>query len=75
MALTQKWLAGRDPESKKRRDETPGRWTDGGKLFLKVASPTTRYWTVRLKLKGRDTELSVGRYPEMGQIRNRARGT
>jgi integrase len=65
MALTQKWLAGRDSRSGKRRDATPGRWADGNKLFLKVTTAGRRYWTVRLKLRGRDTELSIGTYPAM----------
>jgi integrase len=61
--LTKKWLESRDPKSGRRHDETPGRKPDGNKLFLKVVSPTKRYWIVRLKLKSRDTELSVGVYP------------
>jgi integrase len=65
MALTKKFLEGRDPKSGKRRDETPGRWPAGNRLFLKVIAPGKRYWTVRIKLKGRDTELSLGAYPEM----------
>jgi integrase len=65
VALTQRWLAGRDPKSGKRRDETAGRWPDGNRLFLKITKTGKRYWTVRIKLKGRDTELSVGPYEEM----------
>jgi integrase len=64
MALTKKFLEGRDPKSGRRRDETPGRWADEGGLFLKVTKSGGRYWTVRLKFGRRDTELSVGPYPK-----------
>jgi integrase len=34
-------------------------------LCLKVISPTLRYWTYRYVLNGRESELSLGAYPDM----------
>lgn len=46
-------------------DKQTGRHADGGGLFLKVMSPERRFWTYRYRLKGRQTEIKLGDYPEM----------
>ena len=45
-------------------DKQIGRHGDGGNLFLKVISPERRFWTYRYRLKGRQTEIKLGGYPE-----------
>jgi integrase len=45
-------------------DKQIGRHGDGGNLFLKVVSPERRFWTYRYRLKGRQTEIKLGGYPE-----------
>jgi hypothetical protein len=45
-------------------DKQIGRHADGGNLFLKVMSPDRRFWTYRYRLKGRQTEIKLGGYPE-----------
>ena len=43
----------------------PKRWPDGGGLFFKTLGKGRAYWTYRFTLKGRETEMSLGAYPEM----------
>jgi integrase len=45
-------------------DKQTGRHADGGNLFLKVMSLERRFWTYRYRLKGRQTEIKIGGYPE-----------
>jgi integrase len=44
----------------------PKRHADGGGLFFKTLSEGRAYWTYRFTLKGRETEMSLGAYPELG---------
>jgi integrase len=53
--------------------KTQGRHRDGDTgLYLWVRSPTARYWTYRYRLNGRQTELSLGPYPEVALDEARA---
>nr|WP_249802531.1 site-specific integrase [Bradyrhizobium sp. 44] len=42
------------------RDKPPGRYSDGGGLFLHVRSATARSWVVILHDKGKRHEISIG---------------
>jgi integrase len=44
----------------------PGRHGDGDGFFLRVADADHRFWTYRYRLGGKETELSLGPYPQMG---------
>ena len=43
----------------------PKRHADGEGLFFKTLGKGRAYWTYRFTLKGRETEMSLGAYPEM----------
>jgi integrase len=43
----------------------PKRHADGEGLFFKTLGGGRAYWTYRFTLKGRETEMSLGAYPEM----------
>ncbi len=43
----------------------PKRHPDGGGLFFKTLGKGRAYWTYRFTLKGRETEMSLGAYPEL----------
>ena len=43
----------------------PKRHADGEGLFFKTIGKGRAYWTYRFTLKGRETEMSLGAYPEM----------
>ena len=44
----------------------PGRYSDGGGLYLRVLKSGSKSWTLRLKINGRDRELGLGTYKEIG---------
>jgi integrase len=44
----------------------PKRHADGGGLFFKTLGKGRAYWTYRFTLRGRETEMSLGAYPELG---------
>jgi integrase len=44
--------------------KTPGRHPFGDGLYLWVRGPTARYWTHRYRVAGRQTETSLGPYPD-----------
>ena len=44
----------------------PGRHPDGDGLSLRVIDADRRYWGYRYRLGGKETEISLGRYPQMG---------
>jgi integrase len=48
----------------KRIDKKPGRHSFGDGLNLYVKTPALRYWTYRCRIAGRQTELTLGPYPE-----------
>jgi integrase len=43
----------------------PKRHADGGGLFFKTLGQGRAYWTYRFTLNGRETEMSLGAYPEL----------
>ena len=43
----------------------PKRHADGDGLFFKTLGKGRAYWTYRFTLKGRETEMSLGAYPEI----------
>jgi integrase len=45
-------------------DKTPGRHPFGDGLYLWVKDRAARYWTHRFRVAGRQTELSLGPYPD-----------
>ena len=45
--------------------KSPKRHPDGGGLFFKVAGQGKAYWTFRYSLGGKESETSLGPYPEM----------
>ena len=44
----------------------PGRYSDGGGLYLRVLNSGSKSWTLRLKVNGRDREIGLGPYKEVG---------
>jgi integrase len=55
-----------------KHDKTIGRHADGAGLFLKVTSLERRFWSYRYTLHGKETELKLGTYPEVGLEEARA---
>ena len=49
----------------------PKRHPDGGGLFFKTLGKGRAYWTYRFTLNGRETEMSLGAYPEFGLVEAR----
>jgi len=48
-----------------RLSSTPGLYSDGGGLNLRVSSPTARSWVFRYMLAGKAREMGLGSYPEV----------
>jgi integrase len=46
-------------------DKIVGRHPIGDGLYLSVRTPTLRYWTYRFRVSGRQSETSLGPYPEV----------
>ncbi|NNC36455.1 MAG: site-specific integrase [Acidimicrobiales bacterium] len=44
----------------------PGRYSDGGGLYLRVLNSGSKSWTLRLKVNGRDREIGLGPYKDVG---------
>jgi hypothetical protein len=42
------------------RQTTPGKYPDGGGLYLVVATPTSRNWTYRYCINGKERWLGLG---------------
>ena len=49
----------------------PKRHPDGDGLFFKTLGKGRAYWTYRFTLNGRETEMSLGAYPEFGLVEAR----
>ena len=43
-----------------KRTTAPGRYPDGGGLWLQVYGPTSKSWIFRYRLGGRERELGLG---------------
>ena len=43
--------------------KTPGMYSDGGTLFLRVAPGGSKQWVQRLTIKGRRRDIGLGGYP------------
>src|SRR6056297_3972302 len=52
--------AGRLTVSKVRQLALPGRYADGGCLYLVVAPGGSKHWVARLTIQGRQTDLGLG---------------
>jgi integrase len=44
----------------------PGRHSDGQGLFFRVLGDAKAYWVYRFRINGREREMSLGPYPELG---------
>jgi integrase len=44
----------------------PGRHSDGQGLFFRVVGDAKAYWVYRFRIIGREREMSLGPYPELG---------
>ena len=44
----------------------PGRYSDGGGLYLRVLKNGAKAWTLRLKANGRDREIGLGAFKDVG---------
>jgi integrase len=51
--------------------KVPGRYPDGGGLYLDVTSPTAASWVYRYQLKGKVGNLGLGSYPAISLARAR----
>src|SRR5882724_4407804 len=45
------------------REMSPGRYGDGGGLYLQVGSTGTKSWIFRYKVDKREREMGLGAYP------------
>ena len=52
--------AGKLTVAKVRQTQTPGRYSDGGCLYLVVAPGGSKHWIARLTIHGRQTDLGLG---------------
>jgi integrase len=52
-------------DAKVRTLTTPGRYFDGGGLYLDVKSAGGRYWRLKYRIEGREKLLALGVYPEV----------
>ena len=43
--------------------KTPGMYSDGGTLFLRLAPGGSKQWVQRLTVKGRRRDIGLGGYP------------
>jgi integrase len=53
--------------------DKPGRHGDGQGLFFRTLGQSRAYWVFRYRLDGKERELSLGPYPELGLIEARAK--
>ena len=44
----------------------PGRHSDGQGLFFRILGDAKAYWVYRFRINGREREMSLGPYPELG---------
>ena len=53
----------------------PGRYSDGGGLYLRVLKNGSKSWTLRLKVNGRDREIGLGAFKgsKLADVRELAR--
>ena len=53
----------------------PGRYSDGGGLYLRVLKNGSKSWTLRLKVNGRDREIGLGPFKgsKLAEVRELAR--
>lgn len=58
---------------KVRRLKEPGRYFDGGGLYVEVTDAGGRYWRMKYRHGGREKLLSLGVYPEVSLKRARVR--
>jgi integrase len=61
------------PVALNRFAKAPGRYPDGGGLYLDVTSPTAASWVYRYQLQGRVGNLGLGSYPAISLARARER--
>ena len=52
--------------------KTPGMYSDGGTLFLRVAPGGSKQWVQRLTVKGRRRDIGLGGYPLVSMAEARA---
>ncbi len=45
------------------REMSPGRYGDGGALYLQVGGTGTKSWIFRYRVESREREMGLGPYP------------
>lgn len=55
--------------------KTPGRYFDGGGLYLEVTAAGGRYWRLKYRFAGKEKRLAFGVYPEVSLKTARGRRT
>lgn len=53
-------------DAKLRNLVQPGRYWDGGGLYLEVTATAARYWRLKYRFAGKEKRLAFGVYPEVG---------
>jgi hypothetical protein len=56
------------------RLQEPGRYADGGNLWLQVRSINHKSWLLRYTLNGRAREMGLGSFPDVGLAAAREKG-